>query len=257
MFTDSHAHLTSDEVYPVIDSVLERAKKCAIENIINICTDKKTLERGFLLHDKEPCVFNAGSTTPHDVEKEGALYFPLFEEAARSGKLVAVGETGLDYFYTHSNKQVQKEFFIKYCKLALDTNLPLIIHCRDAFADFFDITEKHYKTDGEFAPLVLHCFTGSLADAKKIVDRGWYVSFSGIVTFKKSIELQEVAKQIPLDHIFIETDSPYLAPRSKRGKQNEPSYVVETAAMIAELKGISVEEIGLVTTANAKKFFGI
>ncbi len=257
MFTDSHAHLTSDEVYPIIDSVLERAKKCSIENIINICTDKKTLERGLFLHEKDSFVFNAGSTTPHDVEKEGELYFPLFEQAAKSGALVAVGETGLDYFYTHSNKHIQKEFFIKYCNLALETNLPLIIHCRDAFVDFFDITEKHYKVNGAFAPLVLHCFTGSLEDAKKIVARGWYVSFSGIVTFKKSTELQEVAKQLPLEHMLIETDSPYLAPRSKRGKQNEPSYVIETAAMIADLKGISIEEVGRITTQNAKKFFGI
>lgn len=256
-FIDSHAHLSSSQVWDEIDELLLRAEKAGVQQIINICTDKETLEKGLELAERYPWVFNAASTTPHDVEKEGELYFPLMAEHARSGSLVAVGETGLDYYYEHSPKDTQKKFFIKYLHLALETKLPVIIHCRDAFDDFFEILDVEYTETGKHAPGVLHCFTGTLEEAEQVIKRGWYLSLSGIVTFKKSEELKEVAKIVPLDQLLIETDTPYLAPQKHRGKRNEPYYLPETAQHIADLKGISLEEIALASSNNTKSLFNL
>ncbi|MBF5060020.1 TatD family hydrolase [Candidatus Neptunochlamydia vexilliferae] len=251
MFFDSHAHLTCDPVFAELEPMLERAKEAKVEKVMNICTDKISLERGIELAKKYPWVYNVGSTTPHDVEKEGGLYFPLFEEAARTGKLIAVGETGLDYHYEHSPKELQKTFLSRYFALATECHLPVVIHCRDAFDDLYAIATSDFPK----GHAVIHCFTGTMQEAEQAVERGWMVSFSGIVTFKKSEALREVAKEIPLNHILIETDTPYLAPQSKRGKTNEPSFVPEVAQTIANVKGLPLEEVASMTTQNATHFF--
>jgi len=248
---DTHAHLTSEQILPHLKGVLERAEQSGLAKIVNICTDIKSLEEGLRLHQDFPWVYNAAATTPHDVEKEGEEFFPYVERAAAEGKLIAIGETGLDYFYEHSNKKVQQDFLVRYFALALKMQLPLIFHCRDAFNDLFAMADIHYSG----APAVLHCFTGSIEEAKGVLDRGWYLSLSGIVTFKKSEGLREVAKYVPLDRLFIETDAPYLAPQNHRGKQNEPSFILETAEAIARAKGIFVEEITRSSTENALRFF--
>lgn len=256
-YIDSHAHLTSDAIYPHIDEVLQRAQAAGLKHIFNICTDKVTLERGLELSKKHPWIYQVAATTPHDVEKEGEEVFPIMAEAARSGKLKAVGESGLDYHYNHSNPEIQRAFLKKYLHLALECNLPVVIHCRDAFSDFFNILDEVYLSDKRALPGILHCFTGNLEEAKEVVKRGWYVSLSGIVTFKASTELRDVARFVPLDKLLIETDAPYLAPQSKRGKQNEPAYILETAQLIAMLKGISSEELAKATTENALRVFKI
>jgi len=252
---DSHAHLTSSSIYEELEPVLERACQEGVEAIVNICTNPLSLERGLSLVKRYPWISHAGATTPHDVEREGEEAFPIFAAAAREKKLVAVGETGLDYHYEHSNREIQKQFFIRYLHLALECNLPVIIHCRNAFADFFEILDAEYQVNGRHAPGVLHCFTGTMKEAHEVLKRGWMLSLSGIVTFKKSIELQEIARMVPLDQLLIETDAPYLAPQSYRGKQNEPAYIVETAQVIASLKGISFQELVTTTTMNAVKLF--
>ena len=203
MFIDSHAHLTCDPVFEGLEGILERANRRHIQAIINICTDKKTLDRGLALNKTEPFVYNVGATTPHDVEKEGELYFPFFEEAAKSGQLVAVGETGLDYFYEHSNKEVQKTFLKKYLNLALTCHLPVVIHCRDAFQDLFETIDREFQIQGKSVNVVLHCFTGTMEEAQEGLKRGWWISFSGILTFKKSSALREVAKVVPLEKILL------------------------------------------------------
>lgn len=247
---DSHAHLSSDTLSKDIDGIMKRAKEANVSHILNICTDKETLKKGLELHEKYPNILNAGSTTPHDVEKEGEVCFPLFEEAARAKKLVAIGETGLDYFYEHSPKKLQQKFLVQYLQLARELNLPVIFHCREAFTDLFSIVDQEYPKN---APAILHCFTGTLKEAEEVLSRGWYLSLSGIVTFKKSEALKEVARMVPLSQLLIETDSPYLSPQSKRGKMNEPSYLLETAALIALEKEISIEEVAKNTHANTKK----
>ena len=247
---DSHAHITSDELYPDVDAIINRALKAGVSQIININTDRATFERALELKKRYPNqIFNTVATTPHDVEKEGEENFAYFEKAIRSGQVVAVGEVGLDYYYEHSKKDVQKEFLTRYFNLALDVNLPVVIHCRgdDAFHDLFTFPQN--------IRAVLHCFTGNLPQAEACLERGWYISISGIATFKKSEALRAVIKEIPLDRLLIETDSPYLAPQSKRGQINEPANVGEVAETIALLKEIPLEEVCLETTKNAKTLF--
>ena len=197
-FVDSHAHLTSPEVLPRIESVLRRAKIAHVSHILNICTDPESLRQGILLAEKYPFIKNAGATTPHDVATEGESAFTLFESAAREQKLSAIGETGLDYYYEHSPKKIQQEFLVRYLRLAISAKLPVIFHCRDAFPDLFKITDLNYT-----GPAILHCFTGSLTEAEEVLQRGWYLSLSGIVTFKKSLKLQEIAKIVPLSQLLI------------------------------------------------------
>jgi TatD DNase family protein len=250
-FIDTHAHLTSERLLPHLEDILKRAQQSGVTKIVNICTDQKSLEEGLLLHDRYPWVYNTAATTPHDVQEEGENFFPLVESAAKEGKLVAIGETGLDYFYEHFDKKTQQDFLNRYFSLALRMQLPLIFHCRDAFDDLFAMADSAYRG----APAVLHCFTGAMEEAKGVLDRGWYLSLSGIVTFKKSESLREIAKYVPLDRLFIETDSPYLAPQAHRGEQNEPSFLPETAEAIAKAKGIPVDVLARAVQENAMRFF--
>jgi len=248
---DSHAHLTSPQILSTILEVVERAKKADVEKIINICTDQTSLEAGLKIAKEVPGIYNTAATTPHDVEEDGEHFFPLVEAAL--GDLVAIGETGLDYFYEHSPKALQQRFLRRYLDLARKVSLPIIFHCRDAFADLFSITDEQYKD----LPAVLHCFTGSLEEARDVLDRGWYISFSGIITYKKSEALRQVVDFAPLDRIFVETDSPYLAPQKWRGKQNEPAYMIETVKTIAERKGIPIAEVKKQTSLNISQFFSL
>lgn len=250
-FIDSHAHLTSSEVLPHLDPILLRAKQARVSHILNICTDPETLRQGLLLSARHSHIRNAGATTPHDVALEGESAFPFFEAAAREGKLSAVGETGLDYHYEHSPKNLQIHFLKRYLHLAAAADLPVIFHCREAFSDLFSIADAEYK-----GLAILHCFTGTLQEAEEVLKRGWVLSLSGIVTYKKSEPLRAVAKMVPLSQLLIETDTPYLAPQSHRGQSNEPSYLPETAQCIAAAKGISVEEVARATSENAKRIFG-
>jgi TatD DNase family protein len=257
LLIDSHAHLTSPAVFSQLDSLLERAQEAGVNKIVNICTDPLSLERGIELSQRYPWIHQAAATTPHDVEKEGAEVFETMENSARQGQLKAVGETGLDYHYEHSNRVIQKQFLRRYLHLALECKLPVIIHCREAFADLFEILDAEYQIDGRLAPGVLHCFTGTMQEAEEVLKRGWMLSLSGIVTFKKSLELQQVAREVPLDQLLIETDTPYLAPQKQRGKQNEPAFLAETARFIASIKNISFEELAQATSCNASFLFKI
>ncbi|NGX37048.1 MAG: putative metal-dependent hydrolase YcfH [Chlamydiae bacterium] len=248
---DSHAHLTSPQVLPDVDAVVERAKAVGVETLINICTDRPSLEEGIKLAKRCKRIYNTAATTPHDVEEDGEAFFPLVEKAVSD--LVAIGETGLDYFYEHSPKKMQQHYLSRYFELAKKVNLPVIFHCRDAFEDLFAISDEQYRD----RKAVLHCFTGTIEEARGCLDRGWFVSFSGIITYKKSELLREVVKYVPLDRIFIETDTPYLAPQSKRGKQNEPAYVIETAEKIAALKECDLKVVEKVTGDNISQFFAL
>ncbi len=248
---DSHAHLTSDELYPHVEEILERAYESGVRAIININTDQKTLERGLLLAEKHKgYVFNTAATTPHDVATLGELDFPIFKEAAESGKLVALGETGLDYYYEHSPRELQKTYCRKYFQLAHTLDLPVVIHCRNAFEDLFRIAREEKPINA-----VLHCFTGTVEEAREVILLGWKISCSGIVTYKKSEELREAFRTVPLDRLFLETDSPYLAPQKKRGKVNEPAYISETAEQVALLHEIAPEELSLQAAKNCCAFF--
>lgn len=231
-----------------VEEILERAQQHGIKAIVNICTDEESLEKGLLLARRHNWIFNTAATTPHDVDKER-----LFESVEREAKnLVAIGETGLDYHYEHSPKKKQQESLVEYFELAKRVKLPIVFHCREAFEDLFALADEHYK-----GKAVLHCFTGTKEEAKKCLDRGWLISISGIVTFKKSNTLREVAGFVPIESLLIETDAPYLSPQTKRGKMNEPSFIEETASCLATVKGMTFEEVCERTTENAMNFFGL
>jgi TatD DNase family protein len=234
-----------------IENVLERAQAAGVGRIVTICTDEASLIKGLDISSKYPWVFCAASATPHDVSTIGESFFPLVEQEAKKHRLVAIGETGLDYYYKHSAKHTQQEHLLRYIDLAKRVHLPLIFHCREAFSDLFALTDAHW--DG--GPCVLHCFTGTLKEAKEVLDRGWFLSISGIATFKNAQELRDVIACAPLERLLVETDAPYLAPQSKRGQCNEPAYLVETAELIAALKNLPLEEVAYVTSSNAENFF--
>lgn len=248
MLIDSHAHMTSSNLFEEAPLLLDRAKASGVIKLVNIATDVLSLKRGLELSKQYPWMVNAASTTPHDVDKTGESDFDII--ASHVNELHAVGETGLDYYYEHSPRELQKTFLRRYLKLARDNNLPIVIHCREAFSDLFQILDE----EGHFGG-VLHCFTGTIEESREVIKRGLYLSLSGIVTFKKSVELQEVAKEVPLDRLLIETDAPYLAPQPYRGKVNEPAYVIETAKFLANLKNVSFETLAAQTTLNAETLF--
>lgn len=254
-YSDSHAHLTSSDILQHVDEVLARAQQAGVKAIINIATGSESLKEGLLLKKRYPWIYNSAAVHPHDVQDEGDRFFSIIEKNAQEGNMIAIGETGLDYHYKHSPEKIQKEYFVKHLKLALKYHLPVIIHCREAFKDFFHILDNEFVHNGRHMPGVLHCFTGTIKDAVEVIERGWYLSLSGIVTFRKSEELREVARLVPLNQLLIETDAPYLAPHSKRGHPNEPSYVVETAQCIASARGIPLEDLAHATYNNMLQLF--
>lgn len=194
LITDSHAHLCDPELVSQADAIIERAKQASVFRIVNICTDEESLKAGLDLAKRSKGIFNAAATPPHTVETEGNSFFPQVEKAAKEGLLIAIGETGLDYFYDRSPRDLQKEFLLRYFALAKECALPVIIHCRDAFPDLFQFADEHYAN----SPLLLHCFTGTLEEAEEAVKRGWKISISGIVTFKKSDSLRDAVRSIPI-----------------------------------------------------------
>lgn len=250
---DTHAHLTSPELLPSVQALSERAQWVGVKRIANICTDEKSLSEALLLQKTYPWIYHTAATTPHDVEKEGDTFFPIVEKAAKEGLLAAIGETGLDYFYEDANPEIQKKFLKKYMVLAKEVQLPLIFHCRSAFADLFSIADEEYLD----LPAILHCFTGAMEEAREVLNRGWLISISGIATYPKSERLREVVRYTPLESLVVETDSPYLAPQGKRGKQNEPSFLLEVVHLIASIKNLSVETVAEHTFQNGEHFFSL
>ena len=251
-FFDTHAHLSSEEMIPNMALAIERAFSMGVRSIVNICTDQNSLERGLKISQKG--IYCAGATPPHDVEKDGKSAFAFFEAAAKKNKIIAIGETGLEYFHPGLDRLLQKEILVRYLHLAAETKKPILFHCRDAFSDLFSIVDLEYPKN---AKAMLHCFTGTRKEAEEVLKRGWMISFSGIVTFKKSESLREIAKDAPLSQIVLETDSPWLSPQSKRGKPNEPGFIIETAECIAKARNISLEMLASATTFNARQFFGV
>ncbi|MCH7518348.1 MAG: TatD family hydrolase [Candidatus Dadabacteria bacterium] len=251
MLIDSHAHLVSLENLP---EVLQRAQENNINKIVSISSDIPSTEATISLAEEYDYIFATTGVHPHSADQMSEEVLIGIDHFAENDKVVAIGETGLDYFYMNSEKEVQIDSFTEHIRLGKKHNLPIIIHVRNADQDMIEILTKESAAD---TPGVIHCFTGDYDTAKKYLDLGYYISFSGIVTYKRSEELREAAKKIPKDKILIETDSPYLAPVPHRGKPNEPSYVKHVAETISNVRGISFDEIAEITKANAEKLFRI
>lgn len=253
---DSHCHLDAlddENLHQNIDEVIEKAKARDVKHLLTIGVTLSRFEkqRDALAHRDD--VSLACGVHPLDLEDEPFNYDRLLQLAAHP-KVVAVGEIGLDYYYSVDNKALQQEVFAQQVQAANVLNKPVIIHTRAAREDTIRILREN---DAQKCGGVLHCFTENLEMAKQGLDLGFYISFSGIITFKNAEEIRAVARQVPLDRLLVETDSPYLAPVPYRGKQNQPAYVHEVCEYVATLKGVSVEEFAQITTQNFERLFKI
>jgi TatD DNase family protein len=269
MFVDSHAHLDGPKFDPDRAEVLARARAAGVESILCIGNGAGpgTLDCAAKLAEQHPDAGLYASTGvhPHDARLADAASYKEIERLIAERKVIAVGEIGLDYFYKHSEPEVQQQVFIRQMDIARAAKLPIILHIRPAvdsnttrehaWEDAFRLLREHWQPTGLGG--IFHCFTGNAGQAQRALDLGFFISFAGVVTFPKSTDIQEAARQVPLDRMLIETDSPYLAPAPHRGQRNEPAFVVETARYLAELRGLSVEELGAATTANFRRLFKI
>jgi TatD DNase family protein len=259
MFIDSHAHIDGPEFDADRADVIQRAQVAGVSVILNVGTGDPhsgALERALELGEKHDCVYTAIGTHPHDAR----LYDDKAEETIRalvksSRRIVAWGEIGLDFHYDNSPRATQVAVFRRQLHAARQCDLPVIIHTREAEQETIDIL----RSESAGSPLagVLHCFSGTLDLAQQAIDLGFLISFSGIITFKKAGELRDVAREVPLDRLLIETDCPFLAPIPYRGKRNEPAYVVEVARCLSAIHGIETEEIARITAANFVSLFKI
>src|SRR5688572_19141907 len=248
MLIDHHCHLDFPDFADDLDGVVGRAKAAGVGLMVTISTRIRRFDQIIGIAERYANVFCSVGTHPHYAHEELDVPVEEIVRLSRHPKVVAIGEAGLDYFYDNSPRAAQEQGFRAHIAAARATQLPLVIHTRDADADTVRILEEEMRV-GAF-PAVLHCYTGGPDLARRGLDLGLYVSFSGIVTFKKSDALREITKFVPLDRLLVETDAPYLAPGKYRGKRNEPAYVVETAAELARVKGVTLDELAQATTEN-------
>jgi len=254
MLFDSHAHLDDGRFDRDREEIIEKAQEQGIRYMVNPGADFKTSVKAVELAARYETVYAAVGVHPHDVKEMDEVTLELLKGLAKKPKVMAIGEIGLDFYYDHSPRDLQREWFRRQIRLAHEVNLPIIIHDRDANDEVMKILkeEKAFQTG-----VVMHCYSGSAELAKQYVRLGAYISIAGPVTYNNARKTVEVVKTIPLEYLFIETDSPYLTPVPHRGKRNEPAYVKHVAEKIAEIKEIDFEEVALQTTENAKKFFRI
>lgn len=251
-FIDTHIHIDFPNFNKDRADVIKKAQEVGVEKMINVGVNLETSQKSIDLAEKYENIWATVGVHPSDVKE----YTPQIEqelfELAKHNKVVAIGEIGLDYFYGKETIDLQKEVCIAQIKMAKELNKPLVIHTRDAGDDLLKILKQENPNH-----VVIHCFTETEDFAKEVLDMGYMISFTGIMTYPKADDLRQVVAQTPLDRIMIETDCPFLAPQKQRGERNEPAFVVEVAKKIAEIKGVVLEEIAEVTTMNAERFFGI
>jgi len=249
---DSHCHLDHEPLISNLDQILERAKEVGINKILTICTTLDSFIKIKEIIKKDKIIYGTYGIHPHETKNNKINSKLIIEEINNNKKIIGIGETGLDFFYNHSDKKDQINSFEEHIKAAIELNMPLIVHSRNAENETFDILNQ-FKKDN--LKILMHCFTGSKDFAKRLLNLNAYFSASGIITFKNSVELQETFKMIPLDKLLIETDSPYLAPEPNRGKKNEPSFVKFTADKLALIKDLSSKNLIEITTRNFNNLF--
>ncbi len=241
-----------------IDEVVSRAETAGVSHIINVGFDLESSKQSVELSKKYPQMYACVGIHPHHAQMLDDKAFAELECLAAQDKVVAIGETGLDYFVSETPKEIQKESLIRHVRLALSLGKPVVFHTRQAGGEILETLNSSFSVS-ELGKLrgVFHCFSENIELAKQILDRGFFLSFTGIVTFKNAHAVREVVAAVPIGKIMIETDCPYLAPQAFRGKRNEPSYLPLIAGMIAHIKDTDIETVALATTANAKQFFGV
>jgi len=254
MLIDTHAHLEMREFSDDRDDVIQRAREAGVEYIVTIGTTVESSRDAVMLADKYDFIYAAIGIHPHEVKDILHPAYEILRHFAQHKKVVAYGEVGLDYHYEHSPRTDQKRKFRDMLREARELGLPVIIHDRDAHEDTLQILSEEWSPD---LGGVMHCFSGDTEMANKVIEMGLSISVAGPITFPKAESLREVVRQIPIEHLLIETDSPYLAPQAVRGKRNEPAYVRHTAAAIAAIKGLSFDDVARITSFNAMQLFGI
>jgi TatD DNase family protein len=249
---DSHCHLDHEPLLSDLQNVILRSKEVGITKLLTICTTSESFLRIKQIVDKDELIYGSYGIHPHETEQNHVTKNDIIKNIEENKKIIGIGETGLDFFYTHSNKKRQIDSFREHIEASIDLNRPLIIHSRNAENETFEILNQ-YKNFR--LKILMHCFTGSLEFSKKLLSLGSFFSASGIITFKNSKDLRETFKTIPLDNLLIETDSPFLAPVPKRGKKNEPSFIKFTAKKLSEIKEIPFNDLIKFTSNNFDKLF--
>ncbi|HWP83937.1 MAG TPA: TatD family hydrolase [Terriglobia bacterium] len=253
-FADSHAHLDFSDYDADREQVFERARAAGVAYVLAMggAGGPAQLRSGLAIAEGRENVWATSGIHPHEAQHAGEEHFAALEQLARHPKIVAIGEIGLDYHYDHSPRDLQQRVFLRQMEIAAAARLPLVIHCREAWDDCLRLLEEQWRRTGLGG--ILHCFSGTVEDARRGMELGFYVSFAGNITFPKANHLRETAAQAPRDRLLIETDCPFLAPVPYRGQRNEPAYVVRTAAQVAALHQCSVEEVACFTTRNFLEF---
>jgi len=256
MLTDSHAHVDGHEFDADRPEVLARARAAGVERIVVIGAvgDPSSAERAVALAERDPQIWATVATHPHDVAQMTSDWWAVHERLATHPRVVAIGETGLDYYYDHSPREQQRAAFARFIELARAVGKPVVCHIRDAHEEARAILTAGGLIGGT-TDCVIHCFTGTPDDARLYAELGYYVSFSGIVTYKTAQPLRDAVPLVPRDRLLIETDCPYLAPIPRRGKRNEPAFLTHTAEVVARCAGMSFEDLAALTTQNASRVF--
>ncbi|EJF85978.1 TatD family hydrolase [Candidatus Bartonella washoeensis] len=254
MLIDTHCHLDFEDFAQDLDDVIQRALDANVKRMITISTHVRKLDKLLAITQAYDQVFCSVGTHPNNAQEEQNIKAESLIKLSKNPKIVAFGEAGLDYHYDYSSPKEQKKVFQEHIIASRETQLPLIIHSRNADEDMKKILREQIK-EGAF-PFVLHCYSSGMQLARAGLEMGGYISFSGILTFKNALVIREIAKIVPHKHLLVETDAPFLAPVPHRGKTNEPSFVRYTAAILAETIGLSIEETAQITTQNAFRLFG-
>ena len=253
MLVDSHCHLDFDVFDEDRQETIQRARNAGVATMVTICTRVTRFDEIRAIAESDENIWCSVGIHPHQAEEEPIVSVDDLVSRAAHPKVIGIGETGLDYYYDNSPRELQETSFRTHIAASRETGLPLIVHTRDADEDMADILEDEMGK-GAF-PGVLHCFSSGRQLAERALDIGFYISLSGIVTFKNAEDLRDIAKDVPVDRILVETDSPFLAPIPNRGKRNEPSFVVDTAAKVAELKDVDKDALSIASTENFFRLF--
>jgi TatD DNase family protein len=252
---DSHAHLEFEQFNDDRAAVLERARAAGVKTLLAIGsgTGPHRLNAAIPFAEEHDWIYATIGIHPHEAKLATEEHFAQLDELAHHPRVIAWGEIGLDYFYDHSPRDVQKEVFQRQLAQARAAKLPIVIHCRDAWSDCLEILERNWQSSGLGG--IFHCFTGTLEDARRGLEMGFVVSFAGNVTYPKMQHLRDVARDLPLERILTETDSPFLPPQGHRGKRNEPAFVVEVAQALANVRDLAPDEVAATTANNFRRFF--
>ena len=254
MWFDTHAHVEGERFDEDRPEVIERAAKAGVNRFVNIGTDEESIQQTMMLIEEYDQVYGAVGIHPHAASSVNDALVDTLRQCAAHPKILAIGEIGLDYHYDYAPKDVQRSAFRQQIRLAKELSMPILIHDREAHRECLDILTEE---DGWACGGIFHCYSGSAETASEIVGHGFYISFTGVLTFPNAKNVRRAAAEVPLYRLLVETDCPYLSPQTYRGKRNEPAYVVETGRALAELRGISYEEMASITWENACKVYRI